>query len=381
MTPDHGPRVLLATSLVSAVLGSIHAFSVFLVPLETAFATSRATVSLTYSLGLVCLTLTVLFGPRLYSRHSPQVLYLIVGTLGAAGALISALAPSIWMVWLGYSLCFGIANGLGYGFGLQFAARANPDHAGWAMGVVTAAYALGAAIAPLGFVYATDAGGFPAAMIALALAISGASLLATALVRGAPYARTPEHHSTTLLPHRQILGLWLAYGTGVASGLMIIGHAAGIATASGFIGWKATAILACCNLVGSLTGGFLADTQSLRRLLAALPLVTAAALITLALAPGLTLAALGLIGFAYGGTIAAYPAAIAQRFPGAEGPRAYGRVFTAWGTAGLLGPWAAGTMFDLSGCYSAALWAASLLALGSAILATRVLGEATGPAP
>lgn len=49
-----------------------------------------------------------------------------------------------------------------------------------------------------------------------------------------------------------------------------------------------------------------------------------------------------LVGFAYGGIIATYPAAIAILFPGEDGPLAYGRIFTAWGTAGLLAPWLAG---------------------------------------
>ena len=50
---SQGRGVLLATSLVSMVLGSVHAFSVFLELLEVMFGTSRANVSLTYSFSLV----------------------------------------------------------------------------------------------------------------------------------------------------------------------------------------------------------------------------------------------------------------------------------------------------------------------------------------
>ena len=50
---DHpGRKVLLAASLVSMVLGSIHGFSVFLDPIEARFDTSRATASLIYSFSL-----------------------------------------------------------------------------------------------------------------------------------------------------------------------------------------------------------------------------------------------------------------------------------------------------------------------------------------
>jgi len=69
---SQGRRVLLATSLVSMVLGSVHAFSVFLEPLEVIFGTSRATLSLTYSFSLVFVTITVLFGPKFITVCKPQ---------------------------------------------------------------------------------------------------------------------------------------------------------------------------------------------------------------------------------------------------------------------------------------------------------------------
>ena len=148
-----------------------------------------------------------------------------------------------------------------------------------------------------------------------------------------------------------------------------IGHAAGIATSVGFSGWIAAATIAACNLIGSLLSGWLSDRAPHRLILTALPLLSAAALLIMPLAPGLTLVLLGIVGFAYGGTIATYPAAIARRFPGEAGPRAYGRVFTAWGFAGLVAPWLAGQIYDLSGTYGLALWVAAALGLISAITA------------
>ena len=45
----NGRRVIAAAGLLCLVLGSVHAFSVFLVPLETAYSASRAQISLIYS--------------------------------------------------------------------------------------------------------------------------------------------------------------------------------------------------------------------------------------------------------------------------------------------------------------------------------------------
>ena len=372
-----GTQVLLATSMVSAVLGTVHAFSVFLIPLETAFGVSRATVSLTYSFALVCLTLTVLAGPMVYTRYSPPRIFMTVAILGGAGATMAAFAEGIGGIWLGYSLAFGVANGLGYGFGLQFAARALPDRAGFAMGVVTAAYALGAAVAPAGFEALLTQGGFRAAMLALATVLLITGLLAAWIVAGSGvvFSNRGEAKGASSLPARNLALIWLAYGLAVSAGLMAIGHAAGIAESAGFTGWLAPVVLAVCNLAGSLVAGQFADRTEPARLLSSLATLSALALGILALAPYSTLAALGAIGFAYGGTIAAYPAAIARLFPGDAGPRAYGRVFTAWGLAGLSAPWFAGRIYDATGHYDTALWAALALALGSAILAIRALSD------
>ncbi len=48
-----------------------------------------------------------------------------------------------------------------------------------------------------------------------------------------------------------------------------------------------------------------------------------------------TLSLLGIVGFSYGAIIAIYLVAISNYF-GEQGPQAYGRVFIAWGFAGLL---------------------------------------------
>lgn len=361
--------------MVSMALGSIHAFSVFLAPLEIAFGTSRATVSLIYSFGLVFLTATVLFGPTVYSRLQPATIYIWVAFLGAIGAGVASIADGYWLVWVGYSLIFGIANGLGYGFGLQFAARANPNHAGLAMGVVTASYALGAVLAPYGFDLALTFGGFFLAMATLGSVVFVVSIGAAVLVArsGVKYTDTQAARRVTHLPVGLIAMIWVAYGSGVAAGLMAIGHAAGIAATAGFAGWIAAATIAGFNLVGSLLSGWLSDRISHRRILTTLPIIGAAALLALTVLPEQTLILLGVVGFAYGGTIATYPAAIANLFPGEDGPHAYGRVFTAWGAAGLVAPWLAGQIYDWTGHYTDALWAAAALGILSAVMAQKVV--------
>ena len=106
-----GILVLLASSLLCSVLGSVHAFSVFLVPLEQTFEASRSLVSLTYSFALIALTIAVLFGHMVFTKISAHWFVGAVCLVAATGAFIAAFAPSLAIVWIGYSALFGGANG------------------------------------------------------------------------------------------------------------------------------------------------------------------------------------------------------------------------------------------------------------------------------
>ena len=149
--PMTGKLVLLSASVLSIVLVSIHAFSVFLEPLEQQFNASRSTVSLTYSFALVCLTLAVLAGHKVFSTMRASIFAGLICLVAAAGAFLAANASTLSGAWFGYSLLFGGANGFGYAFGLQMSAQANPGREGLAMGIVTASYALGASVSPAVF--------------------------------------------------------------------------------------------------------------------------------------------------------------------------------------------------------------------------------------
>ena len=59
--------ILLASMLVTFVLGSVHAFSVFILPLESILRLPRSEISLVYSFALVAITCSVLLGYRIYT--------------------------------------------------------------------------------------------------------------------------------------------------------------------------------------------------------------------------------------------------------------------------------------------------------------------------
>jgi len=361
--------------LVTFVLGSVHAFSVFIVPLENLLLLPRSEISLIYSFALVALTLAVLLGYRIYALLPSWWLVLLTCLLAACGLLLASTATSWWMLFAGYSLAFGFCNGVGYGYSLQLVGRVLPQIRGFAMGAVTAAYALGSIVFARIFAWRIAVESVTSALTTIAACLVIGGFVAALVLRltRASYAIPSDAGNDPggSIDRVKVVQFWFVYMASVFAGLMAIGHAAGIALSKNADASLAT--LAAVTIgIGSAFGGFLAgwlvDRWPVTRLLIALPLLASGALLVISILPGAVASVLllSLVGFSYGSIIAVYPVAIASFF-GDKGPQAYGQVFTAWGFAGLLAPWIAGLMYDWRGGYGLAMVIAASIALLSAL--------------
>jgi hypothetical protein len=368
-------RTLLACVLLSGALGTIHSFSLFIGPFEADLGAGRGGVAAVYSVALVTLTLVVLTGHPLF-RWLPGPMVVLVATGGAAvGLLLAASASSLIGLLVGYGIVFGGCNGLGYAFGLQCAAEANPDRRGLALGLVTAAYALGGAIAALLLGDQIDASGAATALRSLALGISATGLIAAILLAGG--LPSQARGSATRLSgtdRRLVVRFWVAYGLAVVAGLMALGHAAAIVDAAGGPGGATVVVAGLASAAGGAWIAVTVDRAETARLLRRLPLGSAFVLGVAAATSngGAAAVAVAAVAFAYGAVIALYPFAVVRTFGGERYPTAYGRVFTAWGTAGLVGPFGAGLLFEATGTYRVPLILAAVAAIGSAITAPRL---------
>nr|WP_279590989.1 MFS transporter [Modestobacter marinus] len=192
---------------------------------------------------------------------------------------------------------------------------------------------------------ALSAVGWRTCLGALALAVGG--LLAAAALL-APADR-PERRQAGggPLPRRTLSLLWVLFAGGAAPGLVVFAMAAPLAADRGLgpgAAGAAVSLLAAGNLVGRLASGWWSDRIGRTKALAVALGVAVGSAGGLGgpTAPWLVLGAFTGTGLAYGAISALVPAATADRVGAHAFPRAYGRVFTAWGCAGLAAPLAGG---------------------------------------
>ena len=272
---------------------------------------------------------------------------------------------------------------MGYGYALQFSGRVLPERKGFAMGFITAAYALGAVIYPFPLRLVVEMGGWTTGLLFLAICLLGISALSVLVLSQsrmvyAPNTETPDHDTGG--SGRQVVWLWISYCGAVTAGLMVIAHATGLAEARGsdtFWIVVAPIVIASANMAGSLLWGVLIDKTGGQSVLVFLTTLSGITLLIMAIATSLTTTLIGLtiVGFAYGGTIAAYPAYISNRFGATAGVVIYARVFTAWAAAGLLGPYVAGRCLTATRIIS---WPCYLAAFATAISLVSLLTTQRG---
>jgi MFS transporter, OFA family, oxalate/formate antiporter len=368
---DRSRGALWAAALLMAALGTFHAWSVLVQPLQDVLDASRSTVSAVYALATFVFAASMLLEPAAHRRLPAVVVGAGSALLAAAGLALAAI-PSEVAVFVGYGVLFAVANGLGYGLAVHIAATVG--RTGATAGYMVAAYALGGTIvAPLLSIAARDAS-VAAAFIGLAVAmVAVAAVQVVVLGPAEPWLPRPEGGpavSWAVLGRDRVFWLlWVGFLFGSAAGLVVIGHGAAIVSSLG--GGAAALTLGASlaaggNGIGRLGGGALADHVSVRTVLVGGSALAAVALFGLAAGPGEAVAvfALAVSGIAYGALAVAYPVASARYYGAHRTAAVYARIFTAWGVAGVTAPVAAGALFDATGDYTTIL---VILGVGSVL--------------
>ncbi len=340
-------RLVLAGVVANAAVGSLFAWSLVSGEAAADLGLTSGGAAAVFALAIAVMAALVLITGRAVGRTGPRPL--LVGAAAAAGGGL-VLAAS-WQhpagLWLGVSGLFGAANGVAYSLAATLASRVPVARRGMATGLVVAAYAgapvlLGVVAPPL-----VAEHGWRTSTAVLGGVAGGLLLLAAAL---APAAPRGTGGATTAgatgaagrAPRGTLLWLWVLFAGGTAPALMVFAHAVALAGLRGLdaaAAGLAVSVLAGGNLAGRVLGGGLSDLIGRSSSLAVA--VAAPALALPAVAWGGTGALVGgyaVLGFCYGAVSALVPAATADLVGVGAFPRAFARVFSAWGVAGLTAP-------------------------------------------
>lgn len=379
-----GWKVVAATHVLTAVtFGAAYSFSATFPGLAAEFSASRGETALVFSISaFLFYSLGAIAGP-LADRRSPRSLVMlglaamILGYIGAsrAGSLLSL------YIWYGFGVGFGI--GLSYVPALGVVQSWFIRKRSQASGIATAGLGLGTLILPFAVGQALPSIGWRGCFVALACVFAGLGLPAAMFIRK---RRDNTSRPSVRDGHADALTLWrdsrfcLFYIVLILSSFCTFipyVHIVAAAQDMGLSIQDGTALVGLIG-VGNVIGRFflagLGDRLGRRRLLASLTFAVAGSFALWASATGMIQLALFalMFGMSYGGCVGLYPAVAADLFGTRRIGAVLGYLYTAVGIAALIGPTAAGFIFDRTGSYFGPIVASGVAAFIAGFIALRL---------
>jgi OFA family oxalate/formate antiporter-like MFS transporter len=380
-------KFVIAGFLINLMLGVIYAWSIFVAPLEKEYGWTRAQTSLTFTLVVVFFAVGMIPSGRWVDRKGPRLIATVGGAILGISWILAYLTTSLEWLYLSYGVIGGIGIGLAYNCPIPTGVRWFPDRRGLVTGLIVMGFGMGALfLAPLANSLIVSVGWRSTflymGVLFLIVVCACAQILKFPPAGYKPSGWTPppptakvtttaykDYVWREMIKTPQFVLIWLWYWFTAASGLLMIGQLAPFAQESGIA--RETAVFAVgflsfFNGLGRPGFGALSDKIGRRNAMVIDALVMG---IFMAAAQGLVVAAkeVGLfltclfIGLCYGGVLALMPAITADFFGTKNLGLNYGAVFTAWGAAGVLGPYMAGYIRTVTGTYITAFYVAALL--------------------
>lgn len=388
----YGWFIVAAAFVVTLVgFGNAYTFSAFVSSLQQDFGASRGSVSLVFSLaGFLYFSVGMISGP-LADRWGARRIVIAGMLLVALGLTLAARAATLAEVYAAYGLGIGLGVGCSYIPVLGAVQRWFVERRGVASGLAVSGIGVGTLVMPPLATALIVAYGWRNAYLALGALAAILGLAAAALIEDDPRQRGLEpdghKHATTqsLRPMQGMsvteairttpfLGLYAACLVGALGMFVPLVHLVPYALDHGVKPTMAVLLLGAIG-VGSTVGRFflggIADRMGRDALLSAMYIGMAVSLTIWAFAAGfwaLLVFALA-FGLFYGGWVAILPAVVADHFGARRISGILGVLSTSAAIGTLLGPTAAGLIFDASHSYFVPI-VASAIAIGVAAALT-----------
>ena len=382
---------LIASLIICVCAGFGYAWSVLQTPIVEAFGWQDSSVSLAYTITVLCSTMApLLFAPVIRQLGTRRCIMLGAVLFGGGLICTGAMMDSLWQLYFFYGILSGLGVGFIYPSMMAYVVRLFPERPGMASGLGTAAYGSGAMLwAPIATALT---GSFT---LNGALRILGIAFLVVVLA-GSLLLREPPEGFQEAMCHRQAgaasgsggdlrRGQMVRTGTfylmvvvftcGLVAGVIVISQASPILQqAYGFTAASAAlfvSVFSACNMAGRFLWGSLSDKLGIPATTAAVFALCILSMLVLAFAGSAVVAvcAMALAASCYGGFASVLTPLTSRMF----GPRYitenYGVMYVVFGLASLIGPMMAVQFKNAAGgSYSGAFLTAAVLAAVGLVL-------------
>lgn len=417
--------IALAGVIVMICLGTVYSWSLFTRPLIASFGWSNQDATLPFELAIFFLGVGAVIGGRWQDRVGPRTVTIVGAVMWGVGVLLAGLlTASLGKWWL--DLTYGVIGGLGMGMGyvtpVAMVTKWFPERRGFGSGMVVMGFGLGAFIynqivtrihpfaaaakAATAYIDARTAAikagtAFNAPQYALTpdnvhavmmtFVISGIAFvvlggLCAMVLRNPPEGYTmpgavaaaassgPSYTPSQVLGMAQFYGLWILLFLNVTAGILIISNAVPIySDLTGATAAAAGAIygyVAVCNGLGRFFWGWVSDRLGRNMTYTVMYLVQVVIFFMLARTHSFAWVAIefAIVLLCYGGGFGVMPSFNADYFGTRFMGQNYGMILTAWGVAGIVGPYIAATVKDRTGSFTGALVPVAIMLLVAAVI-------------
>ncbi len=361
--------IAVAAVIMQLCLGTVYAWSVFKKPLMTAHGWGETATQVTFMICIGVIGLAAAFGGALVDKKGPRFVATIGGILFGIGTLLAGLADqvgSLFLLYLGFGLIAGLGNGFGYVTPIATLIRWFPDKRGLVTGLAVMGFGAGA------FFMGKIAPGMVISMgVAKTFYIWGAIFLVLVTASAQLYKNPPKGwlpagfkpsaakgasaaESFTFDEAKRTPQWWMLWGMlflNVSAGLGLLSQLSPMAqdmlkkTISdpvqlALAGGTILAYASIFNGLGRLFWAWTSDAIGRKNVFIIMFITQAILYILLPQISNdvlFTVIACYLLA-CYGGGFATMPAFAADSFGPTYIGRVYGIMLTAWGAAGVVGP-------------------------------------------
>ena len=418
--------IAIAGVIVMICLGTVYSWSIFTRPLIAAFGWSNQETTIAFELAIFFLGVGAVIGGRWQDRVGPRTVTLVGVMMWGAGVLLAGLGTEAlgkWWLYLTYGVIGGLGMGMGYVSPVAMVTKWFPDRRGLGSGMVVMGFGLGAFVynqivprlasfataakAAGAYVAAKDAAAkagtaFNAAQYALSPDMAASVMhvfvwsgiifmvvggLCAYMLRNPPVGYTVAGAPVTAamtqasgytpdqaLRMPQLYGLWLLLFLNVTAGILIISNAVPIFSdltlTAAAVAAPIYGVLAVFNGLGRFFWGAVSDRLGRNLTYTVMYLIQVGIFFVLGSLHSIpaVAACFAIVLLCYGGGFGVMPSFTADYFGTKSMGQIYGMILTAWGVAGVVGPFFAAYVKDRTGSFTGALIPVAIMLLVAAVI-------------